>query len=77
MEKFYEVTTSLRDAQKVYERLNGTGMLNTSIKQSYTNVYESKSFDLDDDELDDMEELKDEIESVLDGLEYDIDEKEN
>ena len=76
MEKVIEITASLRDAQKVYERLVDAGLLKTSLVQTSTNSYESESFDLDDDELDDMEDLEDDINSVLDGLEYDIEEKE-
>ena len=74
MDTIITLTTSLCDAREANDRINNNRWLANQLQQTATNQWESaESYDTDDDEEgDNLYELKETIAQTLAGLEYEI-----
>lgn len=74
MDTIITLTISLCDAREANERINDNRWLANQLQQTATNQWESaESYDTDDDEEgDNLYELKETIAQTLAGLEYEI-----
>lgn len=74
MDTIITLTISLCDAQEANDRINDNRWLANQLQQTATNQWESaESYDTDDDEEgDNLYELKETIAQTLAGLEYEI-----
>ncbi len=74
METIITITISLCDAREANDRINDNCWLASQLQQTATNQWEScESYDTEDDEEgDNLYELKETITETLAGLEYEI-----
>ncbi|OZT04947.1 hypothetical protein [Prevotella sp. 885] len=74
MDTIITLTISLCDAREANDRINDNRWLANQLQQTATNQWESaESYDTDDDEEgDNLYELKETIAQTLAGLEYEI-----
>lgn len=74
MDTIITLTISLCDAREANDRINNNRWLANQLQQTATNQWESaESYDTDDDEEgDNLYELKETIAQTLEGLEYEI-----
>lgn len=74
MDTIITLTISLCDAREANDRINDNRWLANQLQQTATNKWESaESYDTDDDEEgDNLYELKETIAQTLAGLEYEI-----
>lgn len=74
MDTTITITVSLCDAREANDRINDNRWLANQLQQTATNQWESnESYDTDDeDEGDNLYELKETITETLAGLEYEI-----
>lgn len=74
MDTIITLTISLCDAREANDRINDNRRLANQLQQTATNQWESaESYDTDDDEEgDNLYELKETIAQTLAGLEYEI-----
>ena len=74
MDTIITLTISLCDAREANDRINDNRWLANQLQQTATNQWESaESYDTDDDEEgDNLYELKETIAKTLAGLEYEI-----
>ena len=74
MDTIITLTISLCDAREANDRINDNRWLENQLQQTATNQWESaESYDTDDDEEgDNLYELKETIAQTLAGLEYEI-----
>ena len=73
MDTTITITVSLCDAREANDRINDNIQLASQLQQTATNQWESERFDdEDEDEADDLYELKENLTNTLAGLDYDI-----
>lgn len=74
MDTTITITVSLCDAREANDRINDNIQLASQLQQTATNQWQScESYDTDDDEEgDNLYELKENLTNTLAGLDYDI-----